>query len=825
MRTQMTPSPDGPRVRGLHILILVDRDWTHPQAGGTGTNLRGQVSRWLEWGHRVTVIAGTYPGAARTEQEGNLSIHRMGTRSTVFPKAIWAVWRKRIGADADVVLEVVNGVTFLTPLWLRKPRLVLIHHVHSDHYVAEMGRKGRLAAFLLETAPLRVLYRHASFLTISESSREEIVRQLGIARERIEVGYIGVEAERFPPGPQAPEPTLLYVGRLKAYKRIELLLDVVEQLPEARLELVGDGDHAAALRAEIERRGLAVRVQLHGFVSEEEKARLMARAWVLLTASSAEGWCLTVMEAASAGVPSASLRVGGLPESIVHEQTGLLAEDREELAGQVARLLEDGELRRRLGAAARERAAGFTWEHTAGQTLGLLEAEGAAGDPAAQPFALASSLLRSETAKPALLAFTTLFANFLALVFTIVFARLLGASEYGSLAALVASFLILSVPGAALQVVVAREVTEARLKGETALARSVRRWMWQLGCFTVALAVVSVLLRQQIANLIGVDEVPWAAAAVLPAGGLWLVLSAQRGVLQGLRSYGTVGLSIVGEATGRFVWALLLVGLGAGVAGAFYGTPLSLLTAVLVLSPLIHRRLGGHHAEPAPARHLTDLLKRIWIPVLALALIAVLQNIDVIVVKHNFSDSLSGAYAAASVAAKVLIFISIGVGFYLLPETAQRTAQGRNARAILYRSLGLVGSIAAVLLVVYGLAPELVLRLAFGPGYGDGASALFWLAAAMTMLACTYLVVQYLLGQSRSEFVVALAVMAAVEPLVLRTVHSSLQDVAMLLFGVQLVLAVTVLALALFWRTPQRRLQEARPPGQEIKSAAQEIRV
>ena len=135
-----------------HILILTDRDWTHPQGGGTGTNLYGQVARWLAWGHRVTVIAGDYPGAAPVERLGDgLTIHRMGTRLTVFPRAAWAVFRG-LGRDADVVLEVINGIAFFTPLWLRAPRVALVHHVHQDHYVHELGRRGRIAAFLLETS-------------------------------------------------------------------------------------------------------------------------------------------------------------------------------------------------------------------------------------------------------------------------------------------------------------------------------------------------------------------------------------------------------------------------------------------------------------------------------------------------------------------------------------------------------------------------------------------------------------------------------------------------------------------------------------------------
>src|SRR5438034_4342339 len=86
--------------RPLHILLLTDRDWTHPQGGGTGTNLYGQVSRWLAWGHRVTVIAGDYPGAQKLEHPATgLTLHHMGTRLTVFPRAAWAVRRRGIGHD------------------------------------------------------------------------------------------------------------------------------------------------------------------------------------------------------------------------------------------------------------------------------------------------------------------------------------------------------------------------------------------------------------------------------------------------------------------------------------------------------------------------------------------------------------------------------------------------------------------------------------------------------------------------------------------------------------------------------------------------------
>jgi glycosyltransferase involved in cell wall biosynthesis len=359
---------------GLHVLVMTDRDWTHPQGGGTGTNLYGQIARWVAWGNRVSVIACSYPGAKSFEQFGDsLEVHRRGGRSTVFPRSIVAQWRGLV-QDVDVVLEVVNGITFLTPLWLKKPRVTLIHHVHRQHYVEEWGPKGKLPAWALETLPLRRLYRRSRFLTISHATAEEIAWH-GIPLDQIDVGYIGVEADAFGPGERAERPELLYLGRLKRYKRVEVVLEALEAVPEALLHIAGDGDHREELEREIAERGLSERVVMHGFVSEDEKRRLLQRAWVNLTASSAEGWALSVMEAAACATPSVALGVGGLNESVVDRQTGLLAATPAELAERTREVMRDADLRERLGQAALARARKFTWDRTARHTLSILEDE------------------------------------------------------------------------------------------------------------------------------------------------------------------------------------------------------------------------------------------------------------------------------------------------------------------------------------------------------------------------------------------------------------------------------------------------------------------
>jgi glycosyltransferase involved in cell wall biosynthesis len=303
----------------------------------------------------------------------NLVVHRMGGRGSVFPRAAWAVLRG-LGADADVVFEVINGITFLTPLWLRKPRVALVNHPHRALYIGEFGtRLGRLLCAALEELPLRLLYRRVPFLTISDSARQELVTLDGVPEQNITIAYCGVGPGPYGPGERAPEPRLLYVGRLKAYKRIEVLLDMLTELPDATLDIAGHGDHGETLDDEIARRGLGDRVRVHGYVDEQTKADLYRQAWLHVTASMSEGWSLTVMEAALCGTPSAAVAIGGLRESIVDGETGILARDPADLRRRVGELLQDHELRARLGEAALTRAETFTWERTATTTLAVVQ--------------------------------------------------------------------------------------------------------------------------------------------------------------------------------------------------------------------------------------------------------------------------------------------------------------------------------------------------------------------------------------------------------------------------------------------------------------------
>jgi len=401
---------------------------------------------------------------------------------------------------------------------------------------------------------------------------------------------------------------------------------------------------------------------------------------------------------------------------------------------------------------------------------------------------------RSATVSAVGLAAAAMAANAVAVVSTVVFARLLGTDGYGALAALLNLSVILFVPGLALQVAAAREGALGRLGAGGDLAATVARWRTAVLVATVVVACAAVLARGPLAALLNVDG-EWAAAAVPVTGCLWLLLCLQRGLLQATRAYRAAGLSIVLEATGRLATGVLLAAVGLGVTGAYLGTAASITVAALVLDRVLRRRLGPPVPDARP-HPLGALARDAAMPIAVLTLLASLQNVDVIMARHGLDETAAGVYAACTVAAKALVWVAIGLGMWVLPEAARHAADGLDARTVLLRALAIIGALAVCALAVFAAVPGLLLRTAFGPDYETGAGVLLTLGCAYALLAASYLAVQFLLGVAGRTFALVLAAIAVAEPLLLLAADS-LRDFATVVLGVQAAGAVVLLGFGL----------------------------
>jgi glycosyltransferase involved in cell wall biosynthesis len=389
------PGPGGGRPRALDpapeprggVVILNWRDTTHPEGGGSEVYVERIAAGLAAQGRPVTLFCAAHPGAPASERVGGIRVVRRGGRLGVYPRAWWAHLTGRLGAH-EVVVDVQNGLPFLSALWCRRPLVVLVHHVHREQWRVVLPPLQARVGWWIESRLAPRLYRRARYVAVSEATRRELVG-LGVRPDTVTVVHNGMAA----PGPAAavprtPFPSVCVLGRLVPHKRVELALEAAARirphLPGLRVRVVGQGWWEPRLREAVDRLGLRDTVELLGWVDEETKQRVLASSWALAMPSVKEGWGLAVLEAAANGTPTIGFRAaGGLRESVLHGTTGLLADDLDEFTRHLAWVLLNRHLRERLGEAARAHAARFTWPEAVAAFAAVLdEATAPAGRPA-----------------------------------------------------------------------------------------------------------------------------------------------------------------------------------------------------------------------------------------------------------------------------------------------------------------------------------------------------------------------------------------------------------------------------------------------------------
>ncbi len=364
-------------LRRIHFVAW--RDLDDPEAGGSELHAHRIASLWAAAGIDVTFRTSAVPGqSAATIREG-YGVERRSGRYAVFPGAAWEGLRAG-HRPGEGLVEVWNGMPFFSPLWYRGPRIVFLHHVHAEMW--RMVLPGWMARVgeLIEKRIAPPFYRDTRIVTLSASSRDEIVEQLRLPADHVSVTAPGVEA-RFAPGAQrSPTPLVVAVGRLVPVKRFDLLVEALAQArvarPDLRAVIIGEGYERPALEALRRRLGAEEWLSLPGRLSDDEVVSWYRQAWVVASTSLREGWGMTLTEAGACGTPSVATDIAGHRDAVLDGRTGLLVGDRvSSIAGALGEVLDDETLRARLGRGALERARWFTWDAAARSTLEALATE------------------------------------------------------------------------------------------------------------------------------------------------------------------------------------------------------------------------------------------------------------------------------------------------------------------------------------------------------------------------------------------------------------------------------------------------------------------
>jgi len=361
-----------------HLLVLNERDHANPLAGGAEVHLFELFSRLAARGFPVTLICARYRGARRIDRERGIEIMRVGNRYTFYARGPALARRlARTHIANAILIENLCKLPFYGPLYSPVPVLAIVHHLFGATAFAQVSPPIAAVTYVSELGIPRI-YRGVPMIAVSPSTREDLIVR-GVSGSNVTVIPNGLDHTLYAPADGEPGPVVLSLGRVEAYKRIDVVIDamphILRAVPGAKLLIVGRGEAVPALEQQVARLGLAEHVELRGFVSEQEKVELYRSARVFVNPSEKEGWGLTVLEANACGTPVVASDSPGLRDSVRHEQTGLLVPhgDVAACADAISRILRDEDEWRRLRRGALAWAAGFRWDAVTDQVQAVLE--------------------------------------------------------------------------------------------------------------------------------------------------------------------------------------------------------------------------------------------------------------------------------------------------------------------------------------------------------------------------------------------------------------------------------------------------------------------
>ena len=355
----------------MKILVINWQDIKNPFGGGAEVHLHEIFSRVAKKGHEVTLFCCEVDGRPNEEVIDGIRVIRKGSRSR-FNFYVKKEYIRRFSKENfDIVIDDVNKIPFYTPRFVNEPVLGISHHFFGRSIFRETNPVAGLYVYISEYL-MNYVYKNTPFAVVSESTLKDFLERK-FDKDKFTIIPNAINQNDFPMEvrEKSQKPTITYFGRLKRYKSVDHLLKafaiVKEKYPQARLEILGKGNFMDHLKLLSKKLNIDENTTFFGFVSEEDKIKLLSRSWAMVNTSMKEGWGITNIEANACGTPVISANVPGLKDSVKNGVSGLLYEygDINELSKKIENLISSAELKSSLSIGAVEWAYKFSWDHSA----------------------------------------------------------------------------------------------------------------------------------------------------------------------------------------------------------------------------------------------------------------------------------------------------------------------------------------------------------------------------------------------------------------------------------------------------------------------------
>jgi glycosyltransferase involved in cell wall biosynthesis len=363
----------------MRFLMLNWRDPRNPISGGAERVSLAYLKELVRRGHEVFWFANDFPGGVREENFEGIKIIRGGGKgSSIFKAKRWYHEQKHF----DLVIDQHHGIAWFAPWWCKTNCVAYIHEVlgpiWNSFYPWPLSAGGRF-----QERWTHWLYRNVPFWTPSDSTRK-VLQQHGV--KNIHVFPNGTDTTPLAEleSKQIESPLqLVAVSRLAPNKRVEHAIQAMKILSQrnvdVRLTVVGTGEVENFLRQLANESGLMERVEFTGQLDEQKKNDQLRRAHFLVHTSVREGWGLNVIEANAMGTPAIVYPVGGLVDSTLHDETGIVTRDEMpvSVADAFLEIIKSPEKYARLRVNAWNRAKTLQWNQVLPPACDWLESQAA----------------------------------------------------------------------------------------------------------------------------------------------------------------------------------------------------------------------------------------------------------------------------------------------------------------------------------------------------------------------------------------------------------------------------------------------------------------
>lgn len=306
----------------MKILWLAHRDPLSPKAGGAERTISEVCIRLVRKGHEVILLTGGWKGCTPMENFQGIEIFRFG--KNIGPHLALPVFILKYNFDM-VVNDLGHAVPWFSSSILNKNNIAFFRHLHARSLPGQVNPVIAKLITAIEKCYF-IIYHNTVFVTESTTSKKDLIK-IGIKEHKIILNPPGVDFKLFHPAAKTQNPTLIYFGGMRRYKRPQetlfLLKDLVERLKTVKLFIIGSGPEEPGLRKLVSELNLQDYVMFKGRISDTELSNIVASSWLNVHTSVTEGWGLSILEASASGTPTVAYDVPGVRDVIEDRLNGI----------------------------------------------------------------------------------------------------------------------------------------------------------------------------------------------------------------------------------------------------------------------------------------------------------------------------------------------------------------------------------------------------------------------------------------------------------------------------------------------------------------------